>query len=287
MRLHRSACVALLYGICLTIAHGAAFARDRAECEKLYQPSVGQEGKDVIWVPTDDDLVTRMLEMAQTTASDHVIDLGAGDGKIPIAAAKQFGATAVGIEYNPDMVRLAQCYAEAEGVADKVKIIQGDIFEEDFSAATVLTLYLLPDLNIRLRPKILEMRPGTRVVSHSFLMGDWEPDDESRVNYGEAYLWIVPAKVQGRWVFTDAEGREAFTLELEQKYQKISGSVTMNGRRQPLTDAALRGEDIRVTFAGAGGQLLTVQGKVSGEEMQLATGTREGARRYVGRRRAS
>src|SRR5688500_1721551 len=137
----------------------------REECERDFKPSTGQPGKDVVWVPTNDGLVTKMLEMAEVKSSDLVYDLGAGDGKIAIAAAKQFGAKAVGVEYDPDMAKLAQCFVRAEGVTEKVKILQGDIFETDFSSATVVTLYLLPELNLKLRPTILKMKPGTRVVS--------------------------------------------------------------------------------------------------------------------------
>ena len=152
--------------------------------------------------------------MAQVTKADLVYDLGAGDGKIAIAAAKEFGATAVGVEYDPDMAKLAQCFVQAEGLGEKrASIVQGDIFETDFSSATVVTLYLLPELNLRLRPTILKMKPGTRVVSHSFLMDDWEPDERSVTEDGAAYLWIVPAKVAGTWDFKQQGGKGAFSRE--------------------------------------------------------------------------
>ena len=165
--------------------------------DEIYRPNMGQTGKDVIWIPTPDTLVTKMLQAAKTNETDVVYDLGAGEGKIPIAAARDFKARSVGIEYNPDMAALAKRNAERAGVADKVKIIAGDIFENDFSEATVVTLYLLPELNVKLRPSILKMRPGTRVVSHAFHMRDWEPDDVIYDNEREAFLWIVPATIAG------------------------------------------------------------------------------------------
>jgi hypothetical protein len=249
----------------LLIAVGSAFAKDRKECDRVYKPSVGQPGKDVVWVPTPDELVQRMLAMAKVTPKDIVYDLGAGDGKIAIAAGK-LGATAVGIEYNPDLVKLAQCYVEAEGVAGKVKIIHGDIFKEDFSKATVVTMYLLPELNLKLRPTILNMRPGTRVTSHQFTMGDWEADETAEIEYRTAYLWIVPAKVEGNWNFRDAS-RQQFAVALTQKYQKISGDVTVGGNKQPLVGATLRGDEIRFAFNDDKGVTRTLTGTVRSNEI--------------------
>jgi hypothetical protein len=249
----------------LLIAVGSAFAKDRKECDRIYKPSVGQPGKDVVWVPTPDELVQRMLAMAKVTPKDIVYDLGAGDGKIAIAAGK-LGATAVGIEYNPDMVKLAQCYVEAEGLAGKVKIIHGDIFKEDFSKATVVTMYLLPELNLKLRPTILAMRPGTRVTSHQFTMGDWEADETAEIDYRTAYLWIVPAKVEGQWNFRDASGQQ-FAVALTQKYQKISGDVAVGGSKQPLVGATLRGDEIRFAFNDDKGVTRTLTGTVRGNEI--------------------
>jgi len=167
--------------------------------DEVYQPSVGQAGKDVIWVPTPDALVTKMLQAVKTTKDDLVFDLGSGDGKIPIAAAKEFGATAVGIEYNPEMAELARRNVKRAGVDGKVRIITGDIFKEDFTKATVVTMYLLPDLNVKLRPIILKMKPGTRVTSHQFHMGDWEADERLNIEFRDAYVWYVPADVAGDW----------------------------------------------------------------------------------------
>ena len=166
--------------------------------DEVYQPQVGQAGKDVVWVPTPDALVTRMLTSARVTKDDLVYDLGSGDGKIPIAAAKQFGAKSVGIEYNADMAELARRNVKRAGVDNMVNIITGDIFKEDFSRATVVTMYLLPDLNLKLRPIILKMKPGTRVTSHQFHMGDWEPKEKATVPVNgidhTVYFWVVPPR---------------------------------------------------------------------------------------------
>ena len=242
-------------------------AKTRAECERDYKPQVGQAGKDVIWVPTPDELVNRMLSMAKVTPKDYVVDLGAGDGKIAIAAGKKFGATALGIEYNPDMAKLAQCYVQAEGVADKVKIIQGDIFKEDFSKATVVTMYLLPELNMRLRPTILAMKPGTRVTSHQFNMGDWEADETAEIEYRTAYLWIVPAKVEGNWTFREDGGKTTFSVAMTQKFQRLSGEAGMGGNKNPLVGATLRGEEIKFAFNDDKGQTRTLTGTVRGNEI--------------------
>ncbi|MCK6431130.1 MAG: class I SAM-dependent methyltransferase, partial [Burkholderiaceae bacterium] len=164
------------------------------------------------------------------------------------------------------MVKLAQCYVEAEGVAGKVKIIHGDIFKEDFSRATVVTMYLLPELNLKLRPTILNMRPGTRVTSHQFTMGDWEADETAEIDYRTAYLWIVPAKVEGSWSFRDASGQQ-FSVALTQKYQKISGDVTAGGNKQPLVGATLRGDEIRFAFNDDKGVTRTLTGTVRGNEI--------------------
>ena len=167
-------------------------AEDRATCDRAYKPQVGQEGKDVVWVPTPDEVVQRMLQVAKVTPKDIVYDLGAGDGKIAIAAGK-LGATSIGIEYNPDMAKLAQCYVQAEKLS-KTRIIQGDVFESDFRDATVVTMYLLPELNVKLLPKLLkDLKPGTRIVSHAFQMGTWKPEQTLDVGGRAVYFWTIPA----------------------------------------------------------------------------------------------
>jgi SAM-dependent methyltransferase len=261
----------------LALSHGS-FAATRADCERIIQPESGQPGKDVVWVPTHDLLVTRMLTMAGVGKSDLVYDLGAGDGKIAIAAAKQFGARAVGVEYNPDMARLGQCLAEVEGVANRVRIVQGDIFETDFSEATVVTLYLLPDLNLKLRPTILKMKPGTRVVSHSFTMDDWRPDEQTED--GSAYFWVVPADVNGTWNFRSQNGDDRFTIRMKQLYQDVSGQ---SGGNQPLREARLRGDQISFAFEHAGAPV-KVSGRVAGNRIEATVTRGAASTMYIGTR---
>jgi len=236
--------------------------------DEVYQPSYGQAGKDVIWIPTPDALVTRMLAVAKVTRDDLVYDLGAGDGKIPIAAAKQFGAKAVGIEYNPDMAGLARRNAERAGVTDKVSIITGDIFKEDFTKATVITMYLLPALNLQLRPQILEMKPGTRVVAHAFNMGEWEPDEAFQVESRDGYLWIVPAKVAGKWNIKDDRGSLDATVEVTQQFQRIGGTITIKGKTQPLLGAYVTGPNMGFTFVDADGGIRSVRVAVEGDALK-------------------
>ena len=256
--LYRRALVTTFVSLCAA----SVFAAQPAKKDSGFEPMVGQEGKDVVWVPTSQALVNRMLDMAKLTAKDVHFDLGSGDGRTVITAAKR-GADATGVEYNPDMVALSRRNAQKEGVGDKAKFIQGDIFETDFSKATVITLFLLPELNVKLRPKILDMKPGTRVVSNSFTMGDWEADrtlnateKEGCTSYCTAYLWIVPAKVEGKWKLPEGE------LVLKQTYQKLAG--TLNGKAQ-VSKGTVRAE--QVTFTAGGSQY---SAKVNGDTM---TGT--------------
>lgn len=253
----------------------------RAACEKDFKPSTGQPGKDVVWVPTNDALVTRMLEMAKVDKNDLVYDLGAGDGKIAIAAARQFGARAVGVEYNPDMAKLGQCLARAAGVADRVKIIQGDIFETDFSDATVVTLYLLPELNLRLRPTLLKMKPGTRVVSHSFLMDDWQPDESSVSSDGSAYLWIVPADVSGKWTFKQQRGQDAFDVELVQTFQKLSGKAGKRG--EEISNAEVRGTQVELMFS-EGDVHTRLKGELKNGQIEAQVTRNDRTSTYIGTR---
>ena len=213
-----------------------------------YSPTPGQAGKDVVWVPTPQALVDRMLDMAGVTKDDTVIDLGSGDGRTVITAARR-GARAVGIEYNPDMVVLARRNAQAEGIADRATFEQGDIFQSDFSKASVITLFLLPDLNIRLRPILLGMKPGTRVVSNTFEMGDWQPDDSidagsDCTSYCRAFKWVIPAKVGGVWRVGDGE------LKLTQTYQMLDGVLVRGGKSQPISNARMNGAEIVFTAGG-------------------------------------
>ena len=249
--------------ICLALFVGAAAAQK-------FEPQVGQAGKDVIWVPTPDEVVDRMLTMAQVTPQDFVMDLGAGDGKIAIAAAKKFGARAIGIEYNPDMVKHANANAAAAGVAGtgpgKATIRHGDIFQTDFTQATVITLYLLPALNMKLRPQLLAMRPGTRVASHSFTMEDWEADEISTLDGRRAYFWVVPANVMGTW--TLEANNQRMDLTLEQTFQKINGSVGLAPIHAGLREARLRGSVIQFAYVGQDGVRRDFSGRVSGPKME-------------------
>ena len=207
-----------LLALCLSVVAATVFAQAQPAKEP-FQPQVGQEGKDVIWVPTPQALVDKMLDMAKVTPKDYVIDLGSGDGRTVITAAKR-GARALGIEYNPDMVELSKRNAANEGVSDKANFIKADLFESDFTHATAITMFLLPEINLRLRPKILDLKPGTRIVSNSFTMGEWKADEEATVDkdcisYCTALLWIVPAKAGGTWQLPQGE------LALKQEFQKI------------------------------------------------------------------
>ncbi len=237
-----------------------------ASAQKPYEPQVGQSGKDVIWVPTPDEVVDRMLRMAQVTPNDLVYDLGAGDGKIAIAAAKKFGARSVGVEYDADMAKHAQGNVEKAGVAARARIVKGDIFATDFSQATVVTMYLLPGLNLKLRPTILSMRPGTRVVSHSFTMEDWEADEISSMDGRRAYFWLVPANVNGGW--TLESGNEKAELSFEQKFQKIEGTVGLGQTQGGLREARLRGFNISFSYVDSNGVKRDYTGRITGGRME-------------------
>jgi hypothetical protein len=226
-----------------------------------YEPNVGQEGKDVVWVPSPQTVVNKMLDMAKVTPKDHVIDLGSGDGRTVITAAKR-GAKAQGIEYNPDMVELSKRNAAKEGVSDRATFAKADLFESDLSQATVITLFLLPDINIKLRPKILDLKPGTRIVSNTFTMGEWTADETATVNedcqsYCTALLWIVPAKVAGSWQLPQGE------LALKQTFQMISGTIRSGNVSTPITNGRLRGDQI--SFSAGGAQYT---GRVNGNVME-------------------
>jgi hypothetical protein len=232
---------------------------------ETYVPKRGQMGKDVMWLPTNDDLVFKMLDAAQVGPRDELVDLGAGDGKIPIAAARQFGARAWGIEYNKDLAALAQRNAQRAGVAERVRIVHGDIFKEDFSKATVVTMYLLEELNTQLRPTILAMKPGTRVLSNTFSMGDWEPDQVIRVSNGTGYFWTVPANVAGLWTLSGLDENGNATLKLEQSFQRLGGSLTLQGKTQNLLGARIEGSVLHFSFINADGLLKAVKVFVNGQ----------------------
>ena len=248
-------------------------ALGQAADKQDYNPSVGQEGKDVIWVPTPQSLVERMLQMAKTTSNDYVIDLGSGDGRTVITAAKKFGARALGVEYNPDMVELSKRNAQKEGVGDKAQFMRADIFETDFTKATVLTLYLLPSLNLKLRPTILNLRPGTRVVSHAFTMDDWAPDQVESSEGRTAYMWIVPAKVNGTWR-VEVPGGQTYEASFIQQFQNVGGSAKASNKPAQFSNGKLRGDTITFSIADEGNARRDFTGRVNGNRIE---GTVKGA----------
>jgi len=252
-----------LYGQAAAPAAQAPAAQAPAAPQKPFEPTVGQQGKDVVWVPTSQALVDKMLDMAKVTPQDYVVDLGSGDGRTVITAAKR-GARAMGIEYNPDMVALSKKNAAAAGLSeDKAKFMKADLFETDFSQATVVTMFLLPSINLKLRPKILDMKPGTRVVSNTFTMEDWEPDETQTIqgdctSWCTALFWVVPAKVEGTWQMPSGN------LVLTQQFQKVSGTLGSAA----ISNGKLRGDEISFEAGGA-----HYTGKVSGTTMKgTATG---------------
>jgi Methyltransferase domain len=245
----------------LSLVTAAALAQTQTQTQtKPFEPQVGQAGKDVVWVPTPQALVDKMLDMASVTAQDFVFDLGSGDGRTVITAAKR-GATAVGIEYDPNMVELSQRNAASAGVTGKATFMKADLFETDFSKATVITMFLLPSINLQLRPKILDMKPGTRVVSNTFTMDDWQPDEKATIEPCErwctALFWIVPAKVEGTWQTGQA------SLTLKQQFQTISGTLGSGGRQTPITEGKLRGDQI--TFMAGTAKY---EGRVNGNRIE-------------------
>lgn len=245
---------------CFLLAAGPAPAAEQA-AEAFYEPVVGQEGKDVVWVPTPQVLVEKMLDMAGVTPRDFVMDLGSGDGRNVIAAAKR-GARALGVEYNPDMVELSKRSAAKEGVAEKAAFVQGDMYEADISKATVLALFLLTENLNKLVPKFLDMKPGARIVVNGFEIDGWTADETGKAggdcgSWCTAYLYIVPAKVNGAWRLGGG------TLRLEQRFQQLSGTLTTGGAITPITFGRLRGEEIRFTVGGA-----SYVGRVQGDTMR-------------------
>jgi len=253
--------------LAMLISLGAAGAFAQAQPASPpggYEPSVGQEGKDVVWVPTPQALVDKMLAMAKVTPGDYLIDLGSGDGRTVITAAKR-GVRAMGIEYNPEMVDLSKRNAQKEGVGDKVNFVKADLFESDFSKATVITMFLLDRINLQLRPRLLDLKPGTRLVSNTFTMGEWNADEkvyanekEGCTNYCVAHLWIVPAKVAGTWKLPQGE------LTLKQEFQMLTGQLKTGDKVVPVT-GRIRGET--ATFKAGGNEY---SARVNGSRMEGA-----------------
>jgi phospholipid N-methyltransferase len=266
----------LVLVLCLSLLAAGAFAQTPPE-NRQYEPVVGQPGKDVVWVPTAQALANKMLDLAKVTPQDYVIDLGSGDGRLVITAAKR-GARSLGIEYNPDLVELAKRNAaKEEGVAGRANFIQADLFESDFTQATVITMFLLPEINIKLRPIILNLKPGTRVVSNSFTMDEWKADrtvattvEEGCDNYFcEAYLWVVPAKVEGVWKLSQGE------LTVKQRFQMISGTLKTGAKTLPIMDCRLTGDMISFTAGDA-----QYTGRANGNTLEGTFKSRRGTAKW-------
>jgi phospholipid N-methyltransferase len=249
--------IALTLVLSLAVPAGSVLAQGT---QQPFEPTVGQPGKDVVWVPTPQALVDKMLDMAKATPQDFLMDLGSGDGRTVITAAKR-GLRAQGIEYNPDMVALAQKNAKEAGVTERAAFMKADLFETDFSKAQVITMFLLPSINMKLRPQLLELTPGTRIVSNTFTMEDWTPDQSETIGgdcsgWCTAHLWIVPAKAGGSWTL----GKD--TLTLEQQFQMLTG--TLGGTA--VGEGRLRGADISFTV-GTVKYTGTVRGNTMGGTM--------------------
>jgi len=248
-----------LLAVLLAVCSAAALAQQ----PRTYEPSVGQQGKDVVWVPTSDALVDKMLDMAKVTPRDFVMDLGSGDGRTVIAAAKR-GARALGIEYNAEMVTLSKANAAREGVSDRAAFMKADLFQTDLSKATVITMFLLPAINLKLRPTILGLKPGTRVVSNTFTMDKWQADETATLeeetgcaSWCTALLWIVPAKVAGSYHLPQGD------LVLEQEFQMLSGTLRTRYGAVPVT-GKVRGEDVSF-WAGE----REYRGRMKGKTLEL------------------
>ncbi|MGH6771029.1 MAG: SAM-dependent methyltransferase [Xanthobacteraceae bacterium] len=225
------------------------------------------QGLDVVYVPTPMETVNRMLQLAQVGRSDYLIDLGSGDGRIAVAAGR-LGARALGVELDPNRLREAQANAKRAGVTDRVTFRRQNLFEADLSEATVLTMYLLPSINVKLRPRILDLRPGTRVVSHDFSMGDWKSDRTETENW-RIHFWIVPARIAGEWRLNS--GNQSFNLKIEQHYQEFKGTATVGGRTVPLSNTRLRGNAIEFVIDYTG-RKTAFRGTIAGNKMEGSGG---------------
>jgi SAM-dependent methyltransferase len=251
----------VIFGFLLLISSAVA----AQQTAKPFEPVSGQAGKDVVWVPSPPEMVNKLMELARVTPNDFVIDLGSGDGRNVIAAAR-LGARALGVEYNPDMVALSRRLALEAGVADKAQFVQADMYEYDISKATVMALFLLPVNMNKLAPKFFNLAPGSRIVANTFGIDGWEPDMRVTLpasseceSWCEALLWIVPAKIAGTWAMPNG------TLTLTQEYQTVQGTVTIGGKPQTVAMGRLNGDEL--TFV-ADGQ--TYKAKINGNSM---TGT--------------
>lgn len=235
-------------------------------------PELGQQSKDSVWVPTPERMIRRMLQLADTTKDDVVIDLGAGDGRIPIHAARHFGALGIAVELEENLVEVARQAAAREGVAHRVRVIRQDLFEADLSSATVLALYISPGVMQRLKPRLLQLKPGTRIVSHQFDLGDWEPDEKVEVEGRTGYLWVVPGALEGTWR-VNVPGQD-FVLRVAQRYQKLRVSGERAGNGLHVLGARLRGNEIQFSSFDRDGASRRYTGRLEGGRL---VGNSEGA----------
>jgi SAM-dependent methyltransferase len=276
--LKRISAIAALSASIVVVAASTAWAQQQPAA--AFEPQVGQAGKDVVWVPTDEALVEKMLDLAEVTPQDFVVDLGSGDGRNVIAAARR-GARAMGVEYNPQMVELSRRNAERAGVSDKATFVEGDMYEADISRATVLALFLLPTNLEKLTPKFLHLEPGTRIVDNTFAIPGWEPDISERLEtncqtWCTALMWIVPANAQGGWRLADGDGRALGQLTVDQTFQMLKGSLTASSNAVPIESGRLRGDTI--TFRAGGAEYT---GRVNGNTIEGIVKSAAGERRWT------
>lgn len=246
----------------------AAFA---AAAQTGDAPQIGQVSRDSVWVPTPERVIRRMLQMADVTPDDLVVDLGSGDGRIPIYAARHFGARAVGVEIEENLIRLSVESARAQGVADRARFVRQDLFEYDLASATVVTLYISPAVMTRLKPRLLALKPGTRVVSHFFTLEEWDPDETIRVDDRTAYLWVVPADVRGAW--TVRTGDDVLKVTVDQARQRITVRGEREGREVPVIGARLRGTEIGFGSFDPDGSVRHYRGRIEGTRMSGESGS--------------
>jgi len=232
-------------------------------------PEIGQISKDSVWVPTPERMIRRMLQLADVTRDDVVVDLGSGDGRIPIHAAKHFGARAIGVELEENLIRLSERTARAEGVAERARFVKQDLFDFDLSVATVVALYISPPVMQKLRPVFERLKPGTRIVSHHFTLGDWEPDEEVKVEGRHGYLWVVPAQVGGAW--SVRSGNDLLRLTFRQDGKHLSMSGERAGRAVIVVAPKLRGTEITFTAFDLDGTARHYRGRVEGGRMSGAS----------------
>jgi len=263
--MHPALLPAIVVAIAASLApHASAFAQPaplNASAGDAPPAQIGQVSKDSVWVPTPDRLIVRMLQLADTTRRDFVIDLGSGDGRIPIAAARLFGARALGVELEQNLIDYSVRSAQRQGVANRATFRRQDLFETDLSQATVLALYISPSVMEKLRPKFLDLRPGTRIVSHHFTLGDWQPDEMVQAEQRHAYLWLVPARVAGRWSLK--LGADEYLIRFEQQHQMLTSTAEIDGRPTTAFSARLRGEEIQFSLLDRNQDVRNFRGRVN------------------------